>query len=113
MIIMKRTIKYILIPALALQVAVGLGGCKKFLDEKQVANLTQDYFNSEPGLNSLIIGLYVYARVKHEWDGNGSKLIEPETDAYMHQDNNISRMLSAAYGNDLSTIAGNVNNYLG
>lgn len=109
----QRTIKYILIPALVLQVAMGLTGCKKFLEEKQVSNLTQDYFNSEPGLNSLIIGLYVYARVKHEWDGNGAKLIEPETDAYMHQDANLGRMVSAAYGNDLSTIANNVNNFLG
>jgi hypothetical protein len=114
MIIMKkRTFKYILIPVLALQVAVGLTGCKKFLDEKQVANLTQDYYNSEPGLNSLIIGLYVYARVKHEWDGNGSKLIEPETDGYMHVDASLGRMISSSYGNDLSTIAGNVNNFLG
>src|SRR5688572_31696527 len=107
----QRTTKYILIPVLVMMLAMDLTSCKKFLEEEQVSNLTQNYYKSEPGLNSLIIGLYVYARVKHEWDGNGAKLIEPETDAYMHQDANLARMLVSTYGNDLSTIAGNVNNF--
>lgn len=87
--------------------------CKKFLEEKQVSSLTQDFYNTEAGLNSLINGLYVYARVKHEWDGNGTKLIEPETDAYMHTTVNFARMNSDAYGSDVSTIAGNMHNYIG
>jgi hypothetical protein len=45
-----------------------MGSCKKFLTEKQVATLTQDYYNDENGLNSLVNGLYVIARVKHEWE---------------------------------------------
>src|SRR4029078_9106616 len=91
-----------------------LFACKKnFLDEKQVSNLTQDSYNTEDGLNGLINGLYVYARVKHEWDGNGAKLIEPESDAYMHVDATFARMGAAAYGSNVSTIAGNVSNYLG
>lgn len=109
----QRTNKYILVSVFFAMLVMSLASCKKFLEEEQVANLTQNYYNSEPGLNSLVIGLYVYARVKHEWDANGAKLIEPETDAYMHQDNNIARMLVSAYGNDLSTIAANVNNFLG
>lgn len=97
---------------------IGLGtltpSCKKFLEEKQVSTLTQDYFNTESGLNSLINGLYVYARVKHEWDGNGAKLTDPETDEYMHQDANFARMTSETYGTNVSTIAAqNVNNFLG
>jgi hypothetical protein len=87
--------------------------CNKFLTEKQVASLNQDYYNTEPGLEALVNGLYVYARVKHEWDGNGTKLIEPETDAYMHAAANFATFTSGAYGSDVSTIAGNVNNYLG
>ena len=55
--------------------AIPFIGCKKFLDEKQVSNLTQDYYNTDSGLESLINGLYVYARVKHEWDANGARLI--------------------------------------
>jgi SusD family. len=105
---MKR---YLII--LVVLVAASMASCKKFLEEKQVSNLTQEYYNSEAGLESLVNGLYVYARVKHEWDGCGTKLIEPETDAYMHQDANLATMASSAYGNSTSTIANNVNFYLG
>ena len=62
--------------------------CKKFLEEKQVSNLTQAYYNNENGLDALISGLYVISRVKHEWDVNGARLIEPETDAYMTTNTN-------------------------
>lgn len=111
---MKGVKKYILIPVLVLLLSGSFVSCHKFLEEKQVSSLTQDYYNNESGLNSLINGLYVYARVKHEWDGNGTKLIEPETDGYMHVDNVFARMGSAAYGSDVSTIAAqNVSNYLG
>jgi starch-binding outer membrane protein, SusD/RagB family len=109
----QRINKYILITGLIFSLGMSFTSCKKFLEEKQVASLTQDYYNDENGLNSLINGLYVYARVKHEWDGNGAKLIEPESDAYMHQDANLARMTSGAYGNNVSTIASNVNNYIG
>jgi hypothetical protein len=102
--------KYFLILIL---LAVIFPSCKKFLDEKQVSSLTQDYYNNEAGLDGLINGLYVYARVKHEWDGNGAKLIEPESDAYMHVDANLARAASGSYGSDISTIANNVNNFLG
>ncbi|HEX2629278.1 MAG TPA: RagB/SusD family nutrient uptake outer membrane protein, partial [Chitinophagaceae bacterium] len=88
-------------------------GCKKLLDEKQVSNLTQDYYNTDSGLESLINGLYVYSRVKHEWDANGARVIEPETDAYMTSTPANAQMSSATYGNDVSTIAGNMVNFIG
>jgi len=103
--------KYIIV-LIVLMVNV-LVSCKDFLEEEQVSSLTQSYYNDENGLNALINGLYVYARVKHEWDGNGTKLIEPETDAYMHSNTNLARMGASDYGTNLSTIALNVNNYLG
>lgn len=87
--------------------------CQDFLDEKQVSTLTQDYFDTEGGLDALIKGLYVYARVKHEWDANGAKLTEPETDVYMHSNGTLARYQAGGYGTDLSTIAGNVNNFIG
>lgn len=83
------------------------------MEEKQVSTLTQDYYNSEGGLESLVNGLYVYARVKHEWDANGARLIEPETDAYMHSPAASAQMSSGYYGSDVSTMAGNVANYIG
>ncbi len=87
----------------------------EFLNEKQVSSLTQDYYNSESGLNALISGLYVYSRVKHEWDGNGARLIDAETDQYMHAAANsaYARGLSSALGTDVALITGNVNNFIG
>ena len=87
--------------------------CKKFLEEEQVSNLTQAYYNNENGLNALINGLYLYARVKHEWDLNGARLIDMETDAYMTAAAAFARMGSGQYGTDVSNVAGNINNFLG
>lgn len=104
--------KYIWI--LSLMVSIyPMTGCKKFLDEKQVSNLTQDYYNNESGLESLVNGLYVIARVKHEWDANGARLIDPETDAYQTSTVANAQMSTAAYGNDVSTIATNMVNFIG
>lgn len=92
-----------------------LFSCKDFLEEKQVSTLTQDYYNSESGLEALVKGLYVYLRVKHEWDTNGTKLTDPETDQYMHAAANsaFAKCNSSAWGTDVSSIAANVNNFLG
>jgi len=73
---MRQSInKFSIIPVLLTLVATSFVSCKKFLEEKQVSSLTQDYYDNETGLNSLVNGLYVYARVKHEWENNGSRLI--------------------------------------
>ena len=103
--------KYIWILALAL--VNPMTSCQDFLEEEQVANLTQDYYNDENGLEALINGLYVYARVKHEWDANGARPTQAETDAYMSASPAWARMEVGTYGNDLSAIAGNMFNFLG
>jgi len=92
-----------------------LFSCEDFLEEKQVSSLTQDYYNTEGGLDALIKGLYVYLRVKHEWDSNGAKLIDPETDQYMHAAANsaFAKCNSSAFGTDVSSIASNVTNFIG
>lgn len=106
--------KYILFTGLLIGLFFFLGSCKKFLTEKQVSSLTQDYYNNESGLNSLVNGLYVYARVKHEWEVNGARLNEPETDAYMTTAAAYAQMTSANYGTNVSAIANNnVTNFLG
>lgn len=105
--------KNIVLAATFLVLVSSLVSCKKFLTEKQVSTLTQDYYNDENGLNALVNGLYVYSRVKHEWEANGARLIEPETDAYMTSSAANAQMTSATYGTDLSTVAANMNNYIG
>ena len=102
------------IPILIILLIASLGSCKKFLTEKQVSSLTQDYFKTEEGLNALIHGLYVYARVKHEWEVNGARLVLNETDAYMTADNTYATMTATRYGGNISTIAAsNVFNFIG
>lgn len=103
--------KYIWILALAL--VNPMTSCQDFLEEEQVANLTQDYYNDENGLEALINGLYVYARIKHEWDASGARPTQAETDAYMSTSPAWARMEVGTYGNDLSSIASNVFNMLG
>lgn len=108
---MKKYIAFLLLIASSVS-------CEDFLIEKQVSTLTQDYYNNEAGLESLIKGLYVYARVKHEWDANGAKLIDPETDQYMHAGTAapgpaLARCNSSAYGTDVSTIAANLTAFIG
>lgn len=101
--------KYILV----IIVMTGLFSCKGFLDEEQVSNLTQDFYDNEGGLESLIHGLYVYARNKHEWDGSGARLIETETDTYQTATASIAQLNAGEYGTDVSRIADNMNNFLG
>ena len=105
---MKKYIAFLLLIASSVS-------CEDFLIEKQVSTLTQDYYNNEAGLESLIKGLYVYARVKHEWDANGAKLIDPETDQYMHGAANsaFAKCNSSAYGTDVSSIAANLTAFIG
>src|SRR5262249_16198705 len=112
---MKQSLKkIILIPALIVLIITSFVSCKKFLKEKQVATLTQDYYKNESGLNALINGLYVFARVKHEWEANGARLIEPETDAYQTAAAANAQMTSGAYGTDVASIAvNNMVNFIG
>src|SRR5512136_993476 len=92
-----------------------LFSCKDFLEEKKVSTLTQEYYNTESGLEALVKGLYVYLRVKHEWDSNGAAITDNQTDQYMHAAANsaYAKCNSSAYGTDVSSIAGNITNYIG
>jgi hypothetical protein len=105
---MKKYIAFIMLIA-------SVVSCKDFLIEKQVSTLTQDYYNSEAGLESLIKGLYVYARVKQEWSDNGAGLIDPQTDQYMHASANspFAKCNSSAYGTDVSSVTPYLTNFIG
>lgn len=99
---------------LPLAALITLISCNDFLVERQVSALTQSYYNDEAGLDALINGLYVYARIKHEWEANGARLTETETDAYMTSAAPNARMTSEIYGTDVSTIANNnLTNFIG
>jgi hypothetical protein len=107
---MKKFISILIIVA-------SLVSCKKsYLDEQQVSVLTQDYFNSEKGLESLINGLYEYARFKHRFGDSGGGavlLLDPETDQYMNASLPMAQFSSAAYGTDVSTVSINIMHVIG
>ena len=69
--------------AILLALAFSIVSCSDFLEEKQVNTLTQDFYNSEEGLESLVIGCYGVFRAKVEWNDNGSgMLLELGTDQF-------------------------------
>lgn len=76
--------KYIIIILIAL---IGIVSCSdKFLEEEMVSVITQDYFNTEEGLEQLINGTYDALRWKYGWE-EGSYLFHVGTDAEIRGDN--------------------------
>lgn len=77
--------KYIVI--ILLLSTIGAVSCTdSFLDEKMVSVITQDYFNTEEGLEQLINGTYDALRWKYGWE-EGSYLFHVGTDAEVRGDN--------------------------
>ncbi|MDR2915469.1 MAG: RagB/SusD family nutrient uptake outer membrane protein, partial [Tannerella sp.] len=56
--------KYIIILSMACTFA---SSCKDFLEEEMVASITQDYFDTEQGLEQLIVNTYSALRFKYGW----------------------------------------------
>ena len=48
-------------------IAISFGSCENFLKEEMVATITQDYFDTEQGLDQLIMGSYNSLRFKYGW----------------------------------------------
>jgi hypothetical protein len=66
---------------------IGMYACTDdFLDEKMVSVITQDYFDTEDGLNQLINGTYDALRWKYGWE-EGCYLFHVGTDAEIRGDN--------------------------
>ncbi len=105
---MKKYIVYFLI-------LISAFSCTNYLQEKQVTNLTQDYYNSEDGLEALIKGCYTYLRIKFEYQTIGIALVDPETDQTITAGANSAFGMAtmAAYGSNVSTVGNYVNAYLG
>ena len=75
--------KYIII----LFAIIGVLACSdKFLEEEMVSVITQDYFNTEEGLEQLINGTYDALRWKYGWE-EGVYLFHVGTDAEIRGDN--------------------------
>jgi hypothetical protein len=58
---------------------LSLGSCQDFLKEEMVATITQDYFDTEQGLDQLIVSTYNALRFKYGWQ-EGAYNFEMGTD---------------------------------
>lgn len=67
--------KYIII----LIIVFSFGSCKDYLNEKMISTITQDYFDTEQGLDQLIVGSYNALRYKYNWT-DGAYNFEMGTD---------------------------------
>ena len=71
--------------AIILTLLVSITSCKDFLEEKMVSTITQDYFDSETGLEQLIVSTYNTLRWKYGFmEGpylfeTGNDIVEPLT----------------------------------
>jgi hypothetical protein len=66
-----------------LSAGIGLSSCKDFLKEEMVSTITQDYFESEKGLDELVVANYNILRWKYGFmEGpflfeTGNDIVEP------------------------------------
>jgi len=85
--------------------------CKKFLDEEMVSTITQDYFETEKGLDELVVANYNILRWKYGFM-EGPFLFETGNDIVEPQDNNWATYSPAVWS--ASGEAGNyANNLMG
>lgn len=99
--------KYIII----LFTIVGVLSCSdSFLEEKMVSVITQDYFNTEDGLEQLINGTYEGIRWKYGWE-EGPSLFHVGTDAEIRS-NSSWDMYSPSVWSPSGAIGNTWTNYL-
>lgn len=88
-------------------------GCTdSFLEEKMVATITQDYLETQQGLDQLIVGTYNSMRVK--WGYNeGIYLYETGHDCCRTSGDNDLNKFSTSKWSPTGTIADRANEYMG
>lgn len=84
---------------------ISFSGCKKFLDEEMVSTITQDYFETEKGLDELVVANYNILRWKYGFM-EGPFLFETANDIVEPLDNNW-----ATYSPAIWSSAGETGNY--
>lgn len=101
--------KNILFPTM---LALACSSCTdSFLEEKMVSTITQDYFNTEQGLEQLVVGTYDALRVTKQYE-QGPSTLSLGTDIFTSTTANRAKY-SASEWNPTSKLAGFANNLCG
>ncbi|MBP3355540.1 MAG: RagB/SusD family nutrient uptake outer membrane protein [Rikenellaceae bacterium] len=89
---MKKQIMTLLTASLLL----GTSCSSDFLEEKMVSTITQDYFDTEEGLEQLIVGTYDALRWKYSWQ-EGPYLFHISSDAEIASNTAIDEYMTSAW----------------
>ena len=89
---MKKQIMTLLTASLLL----GTSCSSDFLEEKMVSTITQDYFNTEDGLEQLIVGTYDALLWKYSWQ-EGPYMFHISSDAETAGSNSFDQYLSSTW----------------
>lgn len=93
-------------------ILTGISCTDNFLEEKMVSTITQDYFETEQGLEQLIVGTYNSVRMKYGWT-DGIYNFEVGHDMGVAQGGLVTNNYSASAWSSTGGVAGNVNSYVG
>lgn len=86
-----------------------------FLDEKMVSTITQDYLETEQGLDQLIVTTYNAERVRHPYTEGGFMFEMGHDCGLVHNQNEINRFSTSAWTSTgpWNTIPGYAYNFMG
>lgn len=83
-----------------------------FLDEKMVSTITQEYFETEQGLDQLVVGTYNAMRIRYGY-GEGSYMFEMGHDCGMVSGNSDLNKFSPSVWSSTGTLATQTNYFMG
>lgn len=114
---MKRLIykSHITVVGIGLLAMTATSCSDSFLDEKMVSTITQDYFETEQGLDQLIVSTYNAERLRHPYT-EGGYMFEVGHDCGLVNGNNTANQFSSAAWNTSgawNTIPGYGNSFMG
>lgn len=86
-----------------------------FLEEKMVSTITQDYFETEQGLDQLVVSTYNAERLRHPYTEGGFMFEMGHDCGLVHNQNTINQFSTAAWTSTgkWNTIPGYANTFMG
>lgn len=98
-----------------LALAVATSCSDGFLEEKMVSTITQDYFETQQGLDQLIVSTYNAERLRHPYTEGGFMFEMGHDCGVVHNQNEINRFSTSAWTSTgpWNTIPGYANSFMG